>query len=503
MTVTQIARSSSAGEDSRLAQSIDAIRAAHPGMSADHLLSPGLMATGVVLVAGLVAALVVNPHETIVFVLSVLMLVYLSALLFRVSLVQRSQHRRPMITISDAQARGIEDSEIPIYSVLVPIYHEAETIPQLMASLTAIEYPRDRLDVKVLVEADDDETRAAVLRSAPPSWIEVVVVPVAEPRTKPKALNFGLASVRGEFVTIYDAEDVPDPLQLRRAVVAFRGLGDRIACLQARLSFFNSDQNLLTKFFTLDYALWFDLLLPGLVGGHAPIPLGGTSNHFRRTDLDEVGGWDPFNVTEDADLGIRLQRLRRRIAVLDSTTYEEATSDGINWVKQRSRWYKGYLQTWLVHIRNPIKLWRDLGTRGFLGCNLFVLGTPLLAAINPLMWGMALLWLAAKPAWIPPLFPAPLFHLALAIFVLGNVVCIYQNVLAARVTNNAHLLWVALITPLYWLLMALAALKAMLQLAVAPSFWEKTTHGMASNGARVVDIRDPEEPTVRIVSEVS
>jgi glycosyltransferase involved in cell wall biosynthesis len=212
---------------------------------------------------------------------------------------------------------------------------------------------------------------------------EVVVVPPVGPRTKPKALNYALLDSTGDIVCIYDAEDRPDPLQLKKVAATFRQLGPEYACVQAELAYFNADENLITRWFAVEYRAWFTQFLPQLSRVEAPIPLGGTSNHFRRELLVQLGAWDPYNVTEDADLGIRLHRQGYRVAVLDSVTYEEANTDFVNWIKQRSRWYKGYAQTYLVHMRHPIRLLRDVGLAGFVRFNLFVGGTPVARGDQP------------------------------------------------------------------------------------------------------------------------
>lgn len=214
-----------------------------------------------------------------------------------------------------------------------------------------------------------------------------------------------------------------------------------------------------------------------------PVLLGGTSNHFRADLLRAAGSWDAFNVTEDADLGIRLARLGYRIAVLDSETEEEANSDFINWVKQRSRWYKGYLQTWLVHTRSPAAINRELGWRGVLALHLFVAGTPLTALINPIFWALSIVWFAQKPEWLAALFPPAVFYVALACFVLGNAAMVYTNVLTVRVMNQPTLLAAAFTMPLYWVMMSAAAAKAMFQLVWHPFYWEKTVHGLFSDVA--------------------
>jgi cellulose synthase/poly-beta-1,6-N-acetylglucosamine synthase-like glycosyltransferase len=313
-------------------------------------------------------------------------------------------------------------------------------------------------------------------------------VPDGKPKTKPKACNVGLARARGEFVTIYDAEDRPDPLQLRKSVVAFSRCDQTVVCLQAKLSYYNADQNLITRWFTAEYAMWFSQLLPGLVRQSAPMPLGGTSNHFRRSALLAVGGWDAFNVTEDADLGIRLHRLGLRTHVLDSTTLEEANSDFVNWVKQRSRWYKGYLQTWLVHMRHPRQLARELGLGGFVAFNLFVGGTPLIALLNPVFWSLTFIWFIAHPPFVAALFPPVLYYTGLLCMTLGNLAFYYATIISARTTGQPKLVLAATIAPVYWAMMSIAAIKALVQLFSVPYFWEKTAHGLD----RPVMIRDGE-----------
>ena len=203
-----------------------------------------------------------------------------------------------VVEVTDEEARAVPDSALPVYTVLIPAFHEREVIKDLVRKLVDLEYPPERLDVRLLVEEDDDETLDALKEVDPGANFEIIPIPAAEPRTKPKALNYGLTLARGEYVAVYDAEDIPDPLQLRRAVVAFGRLGPDVACVQAKLSYHNPRQNIITRWFTIEYAMWFSFFLPGLSSLGAPIPLGGTSNHFRRDALRFMGGWDPYNVTE-------------------------------------------------------------------------------------------------------------------------------------------------------------------------------------------------------------
>lgn len=461
-----------------LDRSLVGLRQAAPEMSAHTVLSRrqklGLIIAGVVLLAAAVANLML----TLQIVVALGTVMYGATLIYRLLLVRRGLQGSHMARVSDEEALAVPDDQLPVYSVLVPAYREPEVISKIISAITRLNYPADKLDVRLLLEADDEATIAAARASIVDTPITIVLVPPAEPRTKPKACNFGLQSATGDLVTIFDAEDRPEPLQLRRAVVALARLGEDFACVQARLGHFNARQNLVTRWFTIEYGTWFRFLLPGLVSVGAPIPLGGTSNHFRAPLLRALQAWDPYNVTEDADLGIRLARLGYSVGVLDSITEEEANSDFVNWVKQRSRWYKGYLQTWLVHMRRPVAVHRELGVRGALGLHLFVLGTPLTALINPLFWILAVLWFAQKPSGVAELFPPQVYYVALACFILGNATVVYVNLLTTRVINQPGLLGAALLVPAYWVMMSVAAAKAAYQLALKPSYWEKTSHGL-------------------------
>ncbi|CAA9230268.1 MAG: FIG00544905: hypothetical protein [uncultured Acidimicrobiales bacterium] len=474
-------------EASALDDAVNALRRRAPEMSADPTITHGQRRVLLGLLALVVVGLTLDVQATLVALISVAIVLYLAALVFRIELIRRALDAPPMMTVTDEEARSVEPEDLPVFTVLVPLYREPSVVPALLTALEAIEYPPDRLDVKILLEADDHETIAA-MRHAPssrvssPLQLELLVVPPGEPRTKPKACNYGLAVARGTYLTIYDAEDRPDPLQLRRAAVVFRD-HPAVTCLQARLSYYNPEQNLLTRWFTTEYSVWFQMLLPGLSALGAPIPLGGTSNLIRRETLEEVGAWDPFNVTEDADLGIRLHRTNRRVAILDSTTLEEANSDAINWVKQRSRWYKGYLQTWLVHLREPRRLWREVGPSGFVSFNLFVGGTPILTFLNPVFWFLTVLWFLDEPPWLARLFPIPMYYAALLCWLGGNLAVLYSNLVAVRDAKMPRLAVAVLASPIYWLLMSAAAVKAVVQLARAPAFWEKTTHGLGPPGS--------------------
>jgi cellulose synthase/poly-beta-1,6-N-acetylglucosamine synthase-like glycosyltransferase len=484
-----IARVESEDAQRYLAEAIDGLRQTHPEMSAQRVLSQGQRRLAAVLgVLGLVG-LIVDMLLTLQVILGIITLAYASAVWYRWRCFRRGADGDCVVRIPDDVARDFPSTDLPRYSILVPAYREPEVIRTLLENIAAMDYPHNKLEVLVLLEADDRETKDAIRRSRPSNYVRVVVVPPGGPKTKPKACNYGLQLATGELVTIFDAEDHPDPLQLRKAALALAALPRDVVCLQAALGYHNFAQNRITKWFTVEYLTWFTHFLPGLVALGAPLPLGGTSNHMRIEALRELGGWDPYNVTEDADLGLRLHRAGMRTMVLDSTTDEEANSDFVNWVKQRSRWYKGYFQTWLVHMRQPVKLWRQIGWRGVVGVNLFVGGTPALAALNPIFWLMTVIWFVAKPHWILALFPAPLYFPAMLCWIFGNLAVVYMGLYSIRLAEREDLLASALTVPVYWVMMSVAAIKGFVQLFQAPTFWEKTVHGLERIGHREVTDR--------------
>ena len=386
----------------------------------------GLVGAAAVLAGGFA----LSPRITAQSLIALSTLAYIAALLTRFGLFWyaiRDSGRPHAISRS-----SITEADLPLYSVLVAAYQEPEVMGSLIASLSGLRYPADRLEILLVLEADDEQTIASAryhIRDDP--RFQIIEVPASEPRTKPKALNYALPFSHGTLLSIFDAEDRPDEDQLWVAADALLNGGPKLACVQAELGYYNHSQNLITSFFTIEYMAWFRYFLPALVKLGGPVPLGGTSNHFRRSTLEAVGGWDPFNVTEDADLGLRLERLGYSIGVIESRTLEEANSDFINWVKQRSRWYKGYLQTWLVHLRRPRLVWRQLGPRGFMLMNTFIGGTPLLALLSPIFWALSIIWFIAHPDWIQTLYPTIVFYPSIVLLILGNGANLYCHFLIA------------------------------------------------------------------------
>ncbi|MFE2754377.1 glycosyltransferase family 2 protein [Actinosynnema sp. NPDC059335] len=456
--------------------------------SARRLLSHGqqvaLVAASVVLagavVAGAVTTAAPGPLWWAQASVAAVTTVYVALISFRCLLVVAGPGAR-IIRAGDGDPAA--DHDLPPYTVLLPVHREEVVLPALVETIHRLDYPDQRLQVLLLVEQDDDVTRAALDHLDLPPAFEVVLVPEGGPRTKPHACNAGLARATGELCVIYDAEDRPEADQLRKAAAALRAQPDRVVCLQAELAYWNPWTNWLTRNFAAEYAVNFALALRGLDRFRLPIPLGGTSNHFRVDALRALGGWDPHNVTEDADLGVRIARRGWEVRIFDSVTYEEANSELGNWVRQRSRWIKGYLQTWLVHMRHPWRLLRDLGPRGFLAFQLTFGFTTLTTLVNPLFWSLTCLYLVTGPDPIQPLFSPAVLYAGTAAMLGGNLAMLYQFMAGCMQRGLQRAVPTMLTVPLYWALMSAAAYKALVQL-LRPGkrhHWELTRHGLVGD----------------------
>lgn len=398
-----------------------------------------------------------------------------------------------------APRRRLAEDELPVYTVLIPLYREDEGVADLVAALSRLDYPSDKLDIQFLIEADDPVTRGALLRETGSLRCRICVLPEGKPRTKPRALNAGLRQARGTLLTIFDAEDRPDPGQLRLAAETFARAAPDVAAYQARLCIDHVGDNWLTKMFAIEYACQFDRLLPMVAGRGGIVLLGGTSNHFRTETLLKVGGWDPFNVTEDADLAIRLRRRGYRLGVIDSDTSEEAPLTMKAWVKQRSRWFKGYLQTWLVHHREPRRLWRELGGRDMALVNLYIVGAFTAALAHNIF--LASIGLAALR--IVPLFGGQspwLLATLVAIACISYGVNFALGAVCVRARGGGISALAVLWFPAYWVLMGVAALLAFHDLVTRPHHWRKTTHGVARRpaGRRNVENEAANDRAVRL-----
>jgi cellulose synthase/poly-beta-1,6-N-acetylglucosamine synthase-like glycosyltransferase len=459
-----------------------------PAMSARQVASPVQVMFGYGVLTALLVGLACAPIVTLIVLNAFVSLFYFGGFVFKCVLMSiggaRSVEADQRIAI---EARALQVEELPVFTVLVPMFREAGMLPGLAQAMRNLDYPLGKLDIKIVLEAGDHETIEAARRLGLEGVFEIIVVPPSTPQTKPKACNFALRFARGEYLVVYDAEDRPEPDQLRKVVATFRRSPPNTACLQCRLNYYNAGENWLTRMFTLDYALWFDQMLPGLERLDMPIPLGGTSNHFRVNVLRELHAWDPFNVTEDADLGIRIGQKGYRVGTVDSTTFEEASCRAGQWIRQRSRWIKGYIQTLLVHTRRPLHLVRSIGLLGFLGFVFFIGGTVLAGLINPIFWAIYLVWLATAATGFDPIFPQSLLFLSLFNLIAGNGAFMYLSMLAPIRRGWLGLVPYSLTVFGYWVLISIAAYRGLWQLLRDPHFWEKTQHGLSRHPAAQFD----------------
>ncbi|KFY66253.1 hypothetical protein V496_02130 [Pseudogymnoascus sp. VKM F-4515 (FW-2607)] len=436
-------------------------------------------AAAVSAVGGFAAMLVLFP--SVLMLLLALLFFMTAAVNFTVSAVSLLPEKWFVGGEGEDQAKfsNQPDWPLPVYTVLVPVYMESEVMPELIKAMKRLDYPSEKLEIMFLVEEHDQETREAALSAGLSPNMRIVDLPPGNPQTKPRSCNLGLLLARGDLIVIFDAEDRPDPDQLIKAAKAFAGAKDnRLACVQAKLFFYNAKQNMLTHQFALEYALRYGMILPGLTRLGLPIPLGGTSNHFRTDILRRLGGWDAWNVTEDADLGMRCQALGYRVNMIESITWEEATSQPGAWIKQRTRWLKGFLITVLVHTRHPVQTLQRFRPAGMVTLIGIVLGAPLSFLGQPIALMLLLCdlagfrWSNLGNGW----------HRGVAsiLLLIGTLMTMAVTLFAAfrRRISYSHL---ACLLPGYWALYWVAAWRALFQLVHSPFVWEKTPHGQTTH----------------------
>lgn len=370
---------------------------------------------------------------------------------------------------------------LPVISVMVPLFAEADIAGRLIERLSQLTYPRELTDLLLVIEENDKITCDAIDRATLPRWIRVVRVPAGPIQTKPRALNYALNFCRGQIIGVWDAEDRPDPDQLHKVARHFHFAPPEVACVQGILDYYNPRTNWLARCFTIEYASWFRANLLGVAKMGLVVPLGGTTLFFRRPALEAVGCWDAFNVTEDADLGVRLARHGWRTEMIDTTTHEEANCHALPWIKQRSRWLKGYAMTWAVHMRNPRILWRDLGGRRFIAFQIQFLGAISQYLLAPVLWSFWLLTLGLPHPLREPLgtvWGGNAIPALFVLFVTSELLTIGIGVWAVRSSRHRHLMsWVPTLH-FYFPLGCLAGWKAIYEVVTMPFYWDKTAHGL-------------------------
>lgn len=462
-----------------------------PAMSVRGLrLSPGRLAR-VTLVMAALALLLLAPGALVLALTFWLVIALLASTVLRavaLHFAMSGRHRLPAPVPKLPAAP-------PVITVLVPLYGEPDIAPRLVQRLKALDYPRGCLEVLLVLEEKDPSTLAALQAAGLPGWMQLVVVPAGSVTTKPRAMNYALSFARGSIIGIYDAEDAPDPDQLIQVAARFADAPADLACLQGALDYYNPRSNLIARLFTAEYAAWFRVMMPALQRLRFPMPLGGTTLFIRRDYLEQVGAWDSHNVTEDADLGIRLARAGLRTEMLPVTTHEEANCRLRPWLRQRSRWIKGHLLTWAVHMRHPRQLWRDLGPAGFLGYQIVFLGAQSQVLLAPLNWSFWLLLIGLPHPARQVLGEGPLLALT-AVFLLSELLLIACATLALTRTRHRGLWKVTVMFQMYHLLAACAGWKALAEAFRNPFYWAKTSHGHYES-----DLQSPARPLLAPVAE--
>lgn len=461
----------------------DSCRGWRPGLAARNLMAVGALLVGLTLM---------QPVLAVAAVFGVALLIFGGNMILKATAFASAlRATRTAGACARPQADAPTLLRQPIVSLIVPLYREREIASSLVARLSALEYPRERLDVLLAVEADDTTTREALAVTQLPPWVRVITVPPGHPRTKPRALNFALNFARGEIIGIYDAEDRPDPDQIACITRRFAACPPDVACLQGRLDYYNAAHNAVSRLFAIEYANWFRVLLPGVQRLGLVVPLGGTTLFLRRSVLVEVGGWDAHNVTEDAELGLRLARRGYRTEIVETTTFEEANAAIVPWIRQRSRWQKGYLMTWAMAMRAPRALWRDLGTLRFLALQVQILFAVAGFLVAPLLWSLML-----KPFGVAHPLDAVVGPIGYGVMATAFVASLLLSLsLAFHATRAAHLRhlrpWI-LLCEVYFLLATASAWRAAVEMLVRPFWWAKTTHGQFGGIAPAQDAAGPQ-----------
>ncbi|MBU2866901.1 glycosyltransferase family 2 protein [Pacificibacter marinus] len=422
-----------------------------------------------------IAATVAFPHAMFLALVcwAILVLVITSILKLAAAFAQARVSQKRQSTFSTTR----RTQKLPTVSVMVPLFHEREIAGRLVKRLSKLTYPRELLDICLVVEEDDTITQDAVARTDLPRWMRMIVVPRGGVKTKPRALNFALDFCRGTLIGIYDAEDAPEPDQIHKVAHHFAQAPPDVACVQGILDFYNARTNWLARCFTVEYASWFRIILPGYERLGLVVPLGGTTLFFRREAIEKLGGWDAHNVTEDADLGIRLARHGYRTELIRTVTDEEANCRLWPWIKQRSRWLKGYAMTWAMHMRNPRKLLADLGWWKFFGVQVLFFGALSNFLLAPLLWSFWSMPLGLHHP-LQDVVPNGTFLALGALFLMSEVITVAIGMLATSTPKHKGLWkWVPTLH-FYYPLGTLAAIKGLWEVVTRPYYWDKTAHGL-------------------------
>ena len=416
----------------------------------------------------------IGNQTTFSYMLIFMNVIYTTTMIFKVILFVYGRFGDRGLVGEEEIFSSSENRKLPRYTIIVPLLKEEAILQHLIKSLINIDYPTDRLDIKLVLESDDYVTRIVLKKMALPKYFEIIVTPFSCPQTKPKACNYAMLFAKGEFVTIFDAEDRPNALQLKEVVKVFRRLPYKYGCIQAQLNYYNYADNLLTRFFSIEYACLFDYMLHGLSKLGMPIPLGGTSCHFRTSILKHLGCWDAYNMTEDADIGMRMYGMGYKVFVLHSDTLEEAPIGIKAWIKQRSRWIKGYIQTYCTNIKQIGNMYKFCGFRGVVAFNLFICAPVLIFVFGFILWIISFLFLFSDFSISIPLFYTCIFN-----FCMSYIIHVIFAYLASKDRGLSMSITVLLSFPFYWFLHSIAGIRAVKDFFMRPNHWDKTEHGVS------------------------
>ncbi|PCI85886.1 MAG: glycosyltransferase [Hyphomicrobiales bacterium] len=470
-------------KDLLIHQSVHFLADKTPNLAAKFGMHIGQKIVVIGLLFAVIMATIIWPEFSYYYISIILSCVFLFASSVKVYslFLPKTANIRAKPSQEDGTHLDVVVDKLPIYSILVPLFKEEKLIKQLTSNLLKLNYPHSKLDIKLLFEQEDKATIAAAKRLNLPECFEFIIVPPHELQTKPRAMNFALPFVCGEYVTIYDAEDKPASDQLLKAVDRFKHGDDKLACLQASLEIENWNENWMARHFFIEYATLFNHFLPALEWLGIPLPLGGTSNHFKVDILRKIGAWDAHNVTEDADLGIRLTLCGYHSCVLNSITLEEANHRLIPWFKQRTRWLKGWLQTIIVHSRHPLNLYRAIGPLRFAGFLSLMMGMLFSSLLHPLIFVMpfVIYYTFDLVSVMNSTLHMSLFLLSFSTLIIGYGAVLCSNYQALAEFRRWRLLLTLLTAPIYWLLVSLAAWLAIREYIKNPFYWAKTEHGVS------------------------
>lgn len=376
----------------------------------------------------------------------------------------------------------ISDEDLPIYTIILPVRDEEYSIlKNLLDSINNLDYPKDKFDIKFVVDEEDIKTIEAGKELLKKFNFDLIIVPDYRIKSKPLSCNYALKFIKGEYITIYDAEDRPEKYQLKKAIQKFKELGNDYVCLQASLHFYNKYKNFLTYCFSIEYSMWFDFTIRSIDKFGSFFPLGGTSNHFKAKKLLELGKWDGFNVTEDAELGVRIARAGYKVSYLNSITEEECPITIHAWIKQRTRWIKGFMQTFCEYMffKKPICIKSTINFKPIRKLKFFDIITFNLFIMMSFFFFITMMVIFLNLDIATNIKDFKLLIIMSYINIFSFLIMTYMSFIIIIVKNKIKFnVFYLILFPFYWILHYIAGVRACYYLIVKPFYWAKTKHGI-------------------------